>query len=84
MRFYADGNADFLAQIEEFEKVVSPILAVKPKTVVHGDLHADNILVNEDGEVVGILDVGCTGMSYTGFDIGTLLSKLAVQGYALS
>jgi len=50
------------AQVEDvldtFEERVSPRLRALPRQVIHNDANGDNVLLNSDGEVTGIIDFG--------------------------
>lgn len=55
----------------------------RPLTVIHGDLHRGNILVNDKEEIIAIVDMGTVGMSHPGYDIGTLIADLRFGNYSL-
>mmetsp|Transcript_17429 Transcript_17429/g.32889 ORF Transcript_17429/g.32889 Transcript_17429/m.32889 type:complete len:418 (-) Transcript_17429:148-1401(-) len=46
-----------------------------PKQLTHGDLHYDNVLVDNDGEVTGLLDFEFTSMDWRATEVAVCLSK---------
>jgi aminoglycoside phosphotransferase (APT) family kinase protein len=46
----------------------------EPAVAVHGDFHDDQLLVDERGEIVGLLDVDGAGSGHRADDLGTMLA----------
>ena len=64
------------AVLDRFEAVVDPIWPALRAQVVHGDLTSDNALVDDHGEISGIVDFG--DMSHTALvtDIASMLDSI--------
>ena len=62
--------------LDRYEEIVLPRWAMLRAQVVHGDLTTDNVLLDDAGRVVGIIDFG--DMSHTALvaDIASLLDSL--------
>jgi hypothetical protein len=62
------------------ERIADEVLRVDgPPVVVHGDLHAGQVLVS-DGAITGLLDVDGSGRGLLAHDAGTLVAYLQVLG----
>jgi Ser/Thr protein kinase RdoA (MazF antagonist) len=44
--------------LDDFDNRVKPALAALPSQVIHNDAHGENVLVNDAGDVTGIIDFG--------------------------
>jgi Ser/Thr protein kinase RdoA (MazF antagonist) len=44
--------------LDDFDQYVKPALAGLPRQVIHNDVHNENILIDEHGEIAGIIDFG--------------------------
>ena len=63
-----------------YKAVVWPTLRQVPKVVIHGDFHPGNILIDkEQQKIIGIIDFVSTGMSHSGFDIGTIICHILLE-----
>jgi hypothetical protein len=51
-----------------------------PATVVHGDLHDGQLLVDEDGRISGLLDVDGVGHGLLAHDAGALVAHVTAAG----
>jgi 4-aminobutyrate aminotransferase-like enzyme/Ser/Thr protein kinase RdoA (MazF antagonist) len=65
------------AAYSDFEERVAPRWASLRAQAVHGDLTLDNLLVDDDGAVTGVLDLGDLTHSTLVFDIASTLGSLA-------
>jgi aminoglycoside phosphotransferase (APT) family kinase protein len=46
---------------------------------VHGDFHDDQLLIDDDGRIVGLLDVDGAGVGRRADDLGTMLAHQTVM-----
>jgi Ser/Thr protein kinase RdoA (MazF antagonist) len=60
LRYIADDaeREDVAAELDRFDATTGPALAAVRHHVVHNDLNMDNVVVDDDGWVSGILDFG--------------------------
>ena len=65
------------AAYADFEERVAPRWASLRAQAVHGDLTLDNLLVDDDGVVTGVLDLGDLTHSTLVFDIASAFGSLA-------
>ncbi|MFN8021153.1 MAG: aminotransferase class III-fold pyridoxal phosphate-dependent enzyme [Acidimicrobiales bacterium] len=72
----AGARAAVAAVLDRFEEVVDPAWPSLRAQVVHGDLTSDNALVDDRGEISGIVDFG--DMSHTALvtDIASMLDSI--------
>jgi Ser/Thr protein kinase RdoA (MazF antagonist) len=49
---------DLESVLSDFEQHVKPALPGLPRQVIHNDVHNENILIGDDGELAGIIDFG--------------------------
>jgi 4-aminobutyrate aminotransferase-like enzyme/tRNA A-37 threonylcarbamoyl transferase component Bud32 len=61
----------------DFEERVAPRWGSLRAQVVHGDLTLDNLLIDDDGSVTGVLDLGDLTHSTLVFDIASAFGSLA-------
>jgi len=48
-----------------------------PEQLIHGDLHYDNVLIDEQGKVTGLLDFEYCGFDWRAMELAVCLSKYA-------
>lgn len=67
-------------EADRIERVVEAIGAdeVTERVPAHGDYHEAQLLVDDDGQISGLLDVDTLGVGRPGDDAGTMLGHLAV------
>jgi Ser/Thr protein kinase RdoA (MazF antagonist) len=70
-RPFADEVESDLKQVEE---AIAPYHEVLPWSFIHGDLHYDNILVDEEG-VTGLLDFEFSARDWRAMELAICLSK---------
>lgn len=72
------SSADkMVASIRAMEKEIDALKALKlPYTLIHGDLHYDNVLV-KDGRVTGLLDFEFASYDWRAMELAICLSKYA-------
>ena len=62
---------------QNYKKEVLPKFKKVPKVVIQGDFHPGNIIIDKETEkIIGIIDFGCCGMGYPGYDLGTIIYHL--------
>lgn len=54
--------------------------AAGPTVCVHGDLHDGQLLLDDDGQVTGVLDIDGAGAGYLAQDAGSLVAHLEAVG----
>jgi 4-aminobutyrate aminotransferase-like enzyme/Ser/Thr protein kinase RdoA (MazF antagonist) len=64
------------AAIARFEADVAPRWPLLRAHVVHGDLNLDNVLLDDDGRVAGIVDFGDCGHTAQAADVAIALASL--------
>jgi 4-aminobutyrate aminotransferase-like enzyme/Ser/Thr protein kinase RdoA (MazF antagonist) len=79
----ADANVRGLVEraFAAFEERVAPRWGSLRAQAVHGDLTLDNLLVDDDGHVTGVLDLGDLTHSTLVFDIASSFGSLASTLY---
>lgn len=65
----AGPRASISRVLDRYEEVVTPVWRYLRTQVLHGDLCSDNVLVDEDGIVTGIIDFGDMSLSATVIDV---------------
>jgi homoserine kinase type II len=63
--------------LEITEKCEGAAYQALPTQLIHGDLHYDNVLVNEDGNVTGLLDFEFSAFDWRAMELAICLSKYA-------
>ena len=66
--------------LDDFDKLVKPVLASLPRQVIHNDANDDNVLLDVDGDVSGIIDFGDMLMAPRVIDVSTAASYLRTPG----
>ncbi len=76
----ADDEARGLVaeSLDRFEAVVTPVWPSLRAQVIHTDLCASNVLVDDDGRVTGIIDFGDTSHSALVVDLAAVLETMVV------
>jgi len=64
------------AAIARFDADVAPRWPLLRAQVVHGDLNLDNVLLDDDGRVVGIVDFGDCGHTAQAADVAIAIASL--------
>eukprot|EP01036_Dinobryon_divergens_P031397 gene31397-40787_t len=75
-----------VAEIQEMELIIARLLkdeTLFPKQLIHGDLHYDNVLV-EDDKVSGLLDFEFCAFDWRAMELAVCLSKYAGEKDAAS
>jgi len=68
------------AVLDDFDRRVKPVLADLPQQVIHNDANDDNILLDVNGDVSGIIDFGDMMRAPRVVDIATAASYLRTEG----
>lgn len=71
---------DIFQGLQEFLTTISGSLTDQTQTLVHGDLHIRNMLVDELGEVSAIIDWGDTHIGHPAIDLSIAYSFLPPEG----
>jgi len=66
--------------LDDFDNKVKPVLADLPQQVIHNDANDDNILLDVNGDVSGIIDFGDMMRAPRVVDIATAASYLRTEG----
>jgi len=70
-------------EIAKIELLVTQLLSLNlPQQLIHGDLHYDNVLV-QDGKVTGVLDFEFCAWDWRAMDLAISLSKYASEPNAM-
>jgi 4-aminobutyrate aminotransferase-like enzyme/Ser/Thr protein kinase RdoA (MazF antagonist) len=72
-----DGRAMVLAAFDRFEAVVAPMWSGLRAQPVHSDLTLDNLLLDDDDHVCGIIDFGDLTHTALVWDVAAALSSVA-------
>lgn len=75
-------SADVLTEISEQINAINGRRHSARRCFVHGDFHADNLLVNESGNII-VCDWQNVGAAHPAADIAFLLSRLGADGHAI-
>lgn len=71
------------AEITKIEQLIAQLLSLNlPQQLIHGDLHYDNVLV-QDGKVTGVLDFEFCAWDWRAMDLAISLSKYASEANAM-
>ncbi|MFJ7725311.1 phosphotransferase [Neobacillus sp. NPDC097160] len=73
-------DLDAVEQLQLFLSSIKKPLEDETKTLVHGDLHIRNMLVNEDGIVSAVIDWGDTHIGHPAVDLSIIYSFLPAEG----
>jgi hydroxylysine kinase len=68
------------AVLDDFERRVEPALPGLPRQVIHNDVHNENILIGDAGEIAGIIDFGDMLMAPRIQDVSTAAAYLRADG----
>jgi Ser/Thr protein kinase RdoA (MazF antagonist) len=71
---------DLASVLDDFDQRVKPSLAGLPRQVIHNDVHNENILIADDGEIAGIIDFGDMLMAPRIQDVSTAAAYLRADG----
>ncbi|NQV87032.1 MAG: phosphotransferase [Woeseiaceae bacterium] len=66
--------------LNDFDRHVKPVLAGLPRQVIHNDVHSENILVDEHGDIAGIIDFGDMLQAPRVQDVSTAAAYLRADG----
>jgi hydroxylysine kinase len=66
--------------LDDFDKLVKPVLVSLPRQVIHNDANDDNVLLDVDGDVSGIIDFGDMLRAPRVIDVSTAASYLRTPG----
>lgn len=66
--------------LDDFDQHVKPALAGLPHQVIHNDVHNENILIDEHGEIAGIIDFGDMLRAPRIQDVSTAAAYLRADG----
>lgn len=64
------------AVLDDFDRRVIPALPTLPRQVIHNDVHNENILIGDAGEIAGIIDFGDMLMAPRIQDVSTAAAYL--------
>lgn len=71
---------DMYQLLQEFLISVQSLSMVQKQTLVHGDLHIRNMLVDEEGKVSAVIDWGDTHLGHPAIDLSIVYSFLPPEG----
>jgi len=66
--------------LDDFEEVVVPVLESMPRQAIHNDAHSENILLDSNGDVSGIIDFGDLLMAPRIIEVSTAAAYLRPAG----
>jgi Ser/Thr protein kinase RdoA (MazF antagonist) len=74
------ARADVEAELDHFDRVTGPGLRTVRHQVVHNDVNVDNVVVDDDGWVCGILDFGDMVRTAVVADLAVAMAYAVVVG----